>query len=100
MFGTVPMRVRRFQACGCCSDGPKTVPSLVTRKAAIAPELRYLTAKLAALMPFRTVAAVLNEGVAARVEGPREYRSPSHVTRGQTAAPLPTRTAARADDLW
>ena len=61
MFGNVPMRVRRFQACGCRADGPKTVPALVTRKAAIAPELRYLTAKLAALMPFRAVAAVLNE---------------------------------------
>ena len=61
VFGNVPMRVRRFQACGCRADGPKTVPALVTRKAAIAPELRYLTAKLAALMPFRAVAAVLNE---------------------------------------
>src|ERR1700675_4515182 len=45
VFGNIPMRVRRFQA-GCRADGPKTVPALVTRKAAIAPELRYLTAKL------------------------------------------------------
>ena len=63
VFGNVPMRVRRFHACPCRPDGPKTVPALFTRKSAIAPELRYLTAKLAALMPFRTVAAFLNEVV-------------------------------------
>jgi hypothetical protein len=61
VFGDVPMRVRRFHACPCRTDGPKTVPALFTRKSPIAPELRYLTAKLAALMPFGKVADFLGE---------------------------------------
>jgi hypothetical protein len=37
------------------------VPALFTRRSPIAPELRYLTAKLAALMPFGKVADFLGE---------------------------------------
>jgi hypothetical protein len=55
------MRVRRFQACRCRTDAPTTVPALFTRRSPIAPELLYLTAKLAALMPFGKVAAFLGE---------------------------------------
>jgi hypothetical protein len=55
------MRVRRFHACPCRADAPKTVPALFTRQSPIAPELRYLTAKLAALMPFGKVADSLGE---------------------------------------
>jgi hypothetical protein len=61
VFGNIPMRVRRFHACPCRIDGPKTVPALFTRRSPIAPELRYLTAKLAALMPFGKVADFLGE---------------------------------------
>ena len=61
VFGHVPMRVRRFHACPYQPEGPMTVPALFTRHPPIAPELRYLTSKLAALMPFRTVATVLME---------------------------------------
>jgi hypothetical protein len=61
VFGNVPMRVRRFQACRCRPDAPATVPALFTRRVGIAPELLYLTAKLAALMPFGKVAAFLGE---------------------------------------
>jgi hypothetical protein len=61
VFGNVPMRVRRFHACPCRTDGPQTVPALFTRRSPIAPELRYLTAKLAALMPFGKVADFLGE---------------------------------------
>ena len=30
MFGDVPIRVRRFHACQCRTDAPKTVPALFT----------------------------------------------------------------------
>ncbi|MEP7305238.1 MAG: hypothetical protein ABJA98_06955 [Acidobacteriota bacterium] len=65
VFGKIPMRVRRFHACPCRTDGPKTVPALFTRRSPVAPELRYLTAKLAALMPFGnddTPITVLSDG--------------------------------------
>jgi hypothetical protein len=53
VFGNVPMRARRFYACPCQAAAPATVPALFTRRSPIAPELRYLTAKLAALMATR-----------------------------------------------
>lgn len=55
----MPIRVRRFNACPCRPDRPLTVPALCTRHAPIAPELRYLPAKFAALMPFGRVAGFL-----------------------------------------
>ena len=61
IFGTVPMRVRRFNTCPCEVSGQKTVSALFTGKYPVAPELRYLTAKLAALMPFGKVADFLDE---------------------------------------
>jgi hypothetical protein len=61
VFGDVSMRVRRFHACQCRTDAPTTVPALFTRRFPIAPELLYLTAKLAALMPFGKVADFLGE---------------------------------------
>src|ERR1700675_2144098 len=42
VFGSVPMRVRRFYACRCRPDAPTTVPALFTRRSPIAPELQYL----------------------------------------------------------
>jgi hypothetical protein len=61
VFGNIPIRVRRFHACRCRSDAPATVPALFTRRSPIAPELLYLTAKLAALMPFGKVADFMGE---------------------------------------
>jgi hypothetical protein len=61
VFGNIPMRVRRFHACPCRTDGPNTVPALFTRRLPLAPELRYLPATLAALMPFGKVADFLGE---------------------------------------
>ena len=55
----MPVRVRRVKACSGCGQNP-TAP-LFTRKSSTAPELRYLNAKLAALMPFGKVADFLNE---------------------------------------
>jgi Transposase len=58
-FGNVPVRVRRVKACSGCGQNPAA--PLFTRKSSTAPELRYLNAKLAALMPFGKVADFLNE---------------------------------------
>ena len=58
-FGNVPVRVRRVKACSGGGQNP-TAP-LFTRKSSTAPELRYLNAKLAALLPFGKVADFLNE---------------------------------------
>src|SRR5215471_10491480 len=59
VFGNVAVRVRRVKACRSC--GQKPVAPLFTRKSSAAPELRYLNAKLAALLPFGKVADFLNE---------------------------------------
>jgi hypothetical protein len=45
----------------CRSCGEKPVAPLFTRKSSTAPELSYLNAKLAALLPFGKVADFLNE---------------------------------------
>lgn len=59
VFGNVPVRVRRVKACRGCGENPSA--PLFTRKSSAAPELRYLHAKLAALLPFRKAADFLNE---------------------------------------
>src|SRR5262245_55115336 len=50
VFGNVPVRVRRGKACRGCGENPAA--PLFTRKSSTAPELRYLNAKLAALVPL------------------------------------------------
>ena len=57
--GKVPVRSRRVQACRDCGENPAA--PLFTRKSSTAPELRYLNAKLAALLPFGKAAEFLNE---------------------------------------
>ena len=57
--GNVPVRVRRVRACLGCGQNPAA--PLFTRNSSNAPELRYLNAKPAALMPFGKVADFLNE---------------------------------------
>ena len=59
LYGNVPVQVRRVKTCRGC--GEKPVAPLFTRKSSTAPELRYLNAKLAALLPFGKVADFLNE---------------------------------------
>lgn len=61
VFGKVPMRVRRVWGCECRGAGHRTFSSLPTGKNPTSPELKYLTAKLAALMPFGKVADFLGE---------------------------------------
>jgi hypothetical protein len=61
VFGKVPMRVRRVWGCPCRGAEKRTFSSLPTGKNPTSPELKYLTSKLAALMPFGKVADFLGE---------------------------------------
>src|SRR3954449_6066195 len=62
LFGDVPVRVRRLLVCPCHGPGePKSFAALDFGKDAVAPELAYVTAKLAALAPFGKVAALLSQ---------------------------------------
>jgi hypothetical protein len=61
VFGRVPMRVRRVWGCKCRGASSRTFSSLATGGNPTSPELRYLTSKLAALMPFGKVADFLGE---------------------------------------
>jgi len=61
VFGKVPMRVRRVWGCQCRGAENRTFSSLPTGKNRTSPELKYLTSKLATLMPFGKVADFLGE---------------------------------------
>lgn len=61
VYGNVGMRIRLLHACSCSESQARTFSSLFTNKNPITPELRYLTAKLAALLPFGKVADFLGE---------------------------------------
>src|SRR4051794_33522685 len=61
LFGNVPVRVRRLLVCPCHGPGePKSFAALDLGTGP-APELAYVTAKFAALVPFGKVAALLSE---------------------------------------
>ena len=55
VYGQVPMRVRRLRPCPCEATRRTSASVLPMRPRPIAPELLYLMAKLAALMPFGKV---------------------------------------------
>ena len=62
LFGDVPVRVRRLLVCPC--QGPVEVKSfgvLDLGHDGVAPELAYVTARYAALVPFGKVAVLLSE---------------------------------------
>ena len=61
VYGNVAMRVRRLRACPCSRSRAQSFSTLFTNKSPITPELRYLTAKMAALLPFRKAADFLGE---------------------------------------
>jgi hypothetical protein len=61
VFGKVPMRVRRVWGCHCRAAENRTFSSLPTGNNPTSPELKYLTSKLAALLPFGRVADFLGE---------------------------------------
>ena len=61
VYGTIGMRIRRLRACPCAGSQAHSFSTLFTNKSPITPELRYLTAKMAALLPFRKAADFLGE---------------------------------------
>ena len=62
LFGDVPVQVRRLLVCPCHGPGePKSFAALDLGGDAVAPELAYVTARYAALLPFGKVAALLSE---------------------------------------
>ena len=61
IYGKVPMRVRRLKGCSCTESQQRSYSTIFTNKNPITPELRYLTAKMAALLPFGKAADFLGE---------------------------------------
>jgi len=64
LFGDVPVRVHRLLVCPCqdvIEGGAKSFAALDFGKDGVAPELAYVTARYAALVPFGKVAAFLSE---------------------------------------
>ena len=64
LFGDVPVRVRRLLVCPCqdvSEGGAKSFAALDLGGDAVAPELAYVTARYAALLPFGKVATLLSE---------------------------------------
>ena len=62
LFGDVPVQVRRLLACSCQSaERVKSFAVLDLAAASVAPELAYVTARYAALMPFGKAATLLSE---------------------------------------
>src|SRR3984885_57638 len=61
VYGKVGMRIRRLRGCSCSGSQARSFSTLFTNKNPTTPELRYLTAKMAALLPFGKVADFLGE---------------------------------------
>jgi hypothetical protein len=62
LFGDVPVRLRRLLACPCQGSGEvKSFAVFDLEAATVAPELAYVTARYAALVPFGKVADLLSE---------------------------------------
>jgi hypothetical protein len=103
LFGDVPVRVRRWLVCPCRGgEGErKSVAALDLGKDAVAPELAYVTARYAALVPFGKVAALLSEllplGGAqhASTARNRTLRVGARVVQGHSAEEAVNRPAAQ-----
>ena len=62
LYGDVPVRVQRLFVCPCQGEGrAKSVAALDFGGDAVAPELAYVTARYATLMPFGKAADLLSE---------------------------------------
>src|SRR5208282_6356868 len=62
LFGDVPMRLRRLLTCPCQIEGlARSFAAFDLEAATVAPELAYVTARYAALVPFGKVADLLSE---------------------------------------
>jgi hypothetical protein len=95
LFGDVPARVRRLLVCPCQGPGEaKSFAALDLGKGAVAPELAYVTARYAALVPFAKVASLLSELLP--ISGAQNAGMVRNRTLrvGQTVVPLgPTKNA-------
>jgi hypothetical protein len=60
VYGSVGVRIRRVMGCSCTGSQAHSFSTLLTHKNPVTPELRYLTAKMAALSPFGKVANFLD----------------------------------------
>jgi hypothetical protein len=62
LFGDVPIRVRRLLTCPCQGTSEaKSCAAFDLEAATVAPELAYVTARYAALVPFGKVADLLSD---------------------------------------
>src|SRR3954453_22177857 len=61
LFGDVPVRVRRLLVCPCRGPGKPRSCAALDLGAGPAPELAYVIAKFAALVPFGKVATLVSE---------------------------------------
>ncbi len=62
LFGDVPVRVRRLLTCPCQDRGvARSFATFDLEAATVAPELAYVTARYAAVVPFGKVADLLSE---------------------------------------
>lgn len=61
VYGNVSVRIRRLRGCSCAGARQNSFSTLFTNKYPTTPELKYLTAKLAALLTFGKVADFLGE---------------------------------------
>jgi hypothetical protein len=61
VYGNVGMRVRRLRGCSCAGLQKSSFSTVFTNQDPTTPELKYLTAKLATLLPFGKVADFLGE---------------------------------------
>ena len=61
VYGKVDMRIRRLSVSPCSGSQAQSFSTLFTNMNPITPEVRYLTTKMAALLPFRKTADFLGE---------------------------------------
>lgn len=59
VYGKAPLRIKRIMGCPCQGADSRSYSTLFTNKYPVTPELKYLTAKMAALIPFGKTADFL-----------------------------------------
>lgn len=61
VYAAVLIRIRQIRGCSCTGTQHRSYSTIPTGKNPITPELKYLTAKMAALLPFGKVTDFLSE---------------------------------------
>ncbi|MDZ4800175.1 MAG: ISKra4 family transposase, partial [Bryobacteraceae bacterium] len=61
IYGKIPMAVRRVRGCRCQGQRTQSFSTMFARRNPTSPELNFISAKLAALLPFRQAASILQE---------------------------------------